>query len=489
MKSTRRIHLAYIVTIVAILSVGATFSAGILAPGVFDDSVTITGTIPRLSFVNTIGDNDFEWEAFSPFLDLDNTSGESAIIRVHKDAESLQLSLDGNGNIAVNNHSTTSDNELEVFGNTTDTDTHAAVAVTPNRTAADTGSRFAVDTLGDSAAIEVRNSSDVPGSYRVPLAIDLGAPNNALTIAGDGDVGIGISKDSLEASSDLHIAGGVVTLDPSGGAGDWRITPSSTDGMKFQNQGSTPVQFTNGAPTHSLVVAADSNIGGGTATPDSPLHIFRNDGTAALKVEEASGTTAIRQMMNLQNNGGVRFSLENTANARQWEFTNDSAGNFNVSLVGTGGRELGITPAGQMIVGPGGNPSQIMQPNGNVIIQGALTQGSDRNIKENFEAVDCNEILAKVSELPVTTWNYKHDEDEVRHIGPVAQDFRAAFGLGHDDVSITTLDTDGVALASIKALNKKLEEKEATIAELRGQLDENNRRLQALEEAVLKMGE
>jgi len=58
----------------------------------------------------------------------------------------------------------------------------------------------------------------------------------------------------------------------------------------------------------------------------------------------------------------------------------------------------------------------------------------------------------------VREWRYTNESAGVRHLGPVAQDFQAAFGLGTDDKSIGTVDADGVALAAIQALNRKLEE-------------------------------
>src|SRR5262249_54961256 len=93
--------------------------------------------------------------------------------------------------------------------------------------------------------------------------------------------------------------------------------------------------------------------------------------------------------------------------------------------------------------------------NGNVSTRGSLFQGSDRNIKENFKAVDADEVLAKVAALPITRWTYKADPS-AEHMGPVAQDFRAAFGLGCDDKTIAVVDSDGVALAAIQGLNKKV---------------------------------
>ena len=103
----------------------------------------------------------------------------------------------------------------------------------------------------------------------------------------------------------------------------------------------------------------------------------------------------------------------------------------------------------------------------------ALT--SDRNAKENFAAIDPQNVLAKVASMPVTEWNYKSDKT-AHHIGPMAQDFQAAFGLnGADDRHISTVDEGGVALAAIQGLNQKLEEqakeKDAEIADLKTRLE------------------
>ena len=92
----------------------------------------------------------------------------------------------------------------------------------------------------------------------------------------------------------------------------------------------------------------------------------------------------------------------------------------------------------------------------------ALT--SDRNAKENFEPVDNQAVLAKVAALPVTQWNYKTDQADVQHIGPMAQDFQAAFKLaGTDDKHISVVDEGGVALAAIQGLNQKLEAENAAL--------------------------
>ena len=108
---------------------------------------------------------------------------------------------------------------------------------------------------------------------------------------------------------------------------------------------------------------------------------------------------------------------------------------------------------------------------------GSWSSLSDRNTKENFAPVDAKGVLERVAKMPITTWNYKAQEKTTRHIGPMAQDFHAAFGVGEDERHITAVDEDGVALAAIQGLNMKLQEKEAEIQSLKGRLDKLERAL------------
>ena len=101
---------------------------------------------------------------------------------------------------------------------------------------------------------------------------------------------------------------------------------------------------------------------------------------------------------------------------------------------------------------------------------------SDRNAKERFAPVDPAAILQKVADLPITTWTYKEDPNHRRYIGPVAQDFHAAFGLG-DDTTINTLDTDGVALAAIQALARENDELKKENEALRAEVEAIKARL------------
>jgi hypothetical protein len=101
---------------------------------------------------------------------------------------------------------------------------------------------------------------------------------------------------------------------------------------------------------------------------------------------------------------------------------------------------------------------------------GTWTDSSDRNRKRDFVAVEPLEVLKRVSALPISTWSFIQGPAEIRHMGTMAQDFRAAFNLGEDDKHISPLDTGGVALAAIQGLHRMLQDKDREIADLRDEL-------------------
>ena len=100
---------------------------------------------------------------------------------------------------------------------------------------------------------------------------------------------------------------------------------------------------------------------------------------------------------------------------------------------------------------------------------GSWTNLSDRNQKTAVVPVDGRDVLKKVVEMPLNTWQYKAQDAKYRHMGPMAQDFYAAFQLGESNTGIDTVDADGVALAAIQGLHAQLKDKEAEIASLRAE--------------------
>jgi hypothetical protein len=84
------------------------------------------------------------------------------------------------------------------------------------------------------------------------------------------------------------------------------------------------------------------------------------------------------------------------------------------------------------------------------------------------EPIDGHEVLRKLANLPISTWNYTFDPPSVRHLGPMAQDFSAAFHLGGNDRMIDMIDANGVVMVALQALYRRVVELEAEVARLKG---------------------
>ncbi|MER3448574.1 MAG: hypothetical protein C4315_02005 [Chloroflexota bacterium] len=112
---------------------------------------------------------------------------------------------------------------------------------------------------------------------------------------------------------------------------------------------------------------------------------------------------------------------------------------------------------------------------------GTWDTASSQALKANFVDVDPKQVLAALRTLPVRTWNYRAQDPSVRHLGPTAEDFRAAFGLGDSPAHISTVDADGVAFAAIQGLGQTVDELRAENHELKERLGRLEARLDALE--------
>jgi hypothetical protein len=109
---------------------------------------------------------------------------------------------------------------------------------------------------------------------------------------------------------------------------------------------------------------------------------------------------------------------------------------------------------------------------------GSWSMLSDQAAKADFRSIDPDQILQQLVQLPLFSWRYRTQSSAVRHIGPTAQDFADAFGMGEDHQHISAVDADGVALAAIQALaiqvnsqRDRLEEQERQLTQLESKVD------------------
>ncbi len=198
----------------------------------------------------------------------------------------------------------------------------------------------------------------------------------------------------------------------------------------------------------------EGNLGVGNRAPSYPL--------------EVQSAQAVARFTTTSNANGAVLSLRNNTASPTYL----GAINFE-DADGTPG-QIGYLANDQMAFRVGGAERMNLQAGG-LYVNGVIVHTSDRDAKADFASVDAQEVLEKVAALPLQSWSYTN-RPGVKHVGPMAQDFRAAFGLGEDDKHIATVDADGVALAAIQGLNQKvteeLKQKTTEITELTRELAE-----------------
>lgn len=139
------------------------------------------------------------------------------------------------------------------------------------------------------------------------------------------------------------------------------------------------------------------------------------------------------------------------------DFTLDSSANFN------GVTTLATTTITNLTV------TSLTADSGAFLSEGGVwTNASSKNLKENFQELNSYTFLEKILELPIYEWNYKNENINTKHVGPLAEDFYNLFKLGGEagNISISTIDPASISLLGVQALNKKILELESKIQEL-----------------------
>jgi hypothetical protein len=301
------------------------------------------------------------------------------------------------------------------------------------------------------------------------FTLEAGAPAHSLYVEDSGRVGLGTSTPVVE----LHIADSDTPTmrleqDRSGGwtPQTWDVAGNETNFFvrDATNGSKLPFRIQPGAPDDSLTIKSDGKIGLGTWSPAYPLELETTGEDAIFAAERTDGATATVRA------GGDAVALGSWTNHR-------------LDLTVNGTPRMTIATDGRVQIGSRFD----LDPSGNLMISGALCEASDVALKENFQPVDGEALLARILQLPVSTWNYRADDDTIRHMGPTAQDFYRLFGLGPDDEHIAPLDANGVALAGLQELGHLVREQEAQIQALEQENQELARRLADLEAVVQEL--
>ena len=353
------------------------------------------------------------------------------------------------------------------------------------------GSLTAASFTGDGSGLTSLNAANLTGSVP-PAALTIvpagnltgSIPPAALTSIPAGNLSGTVSDARLSANVALRAGGNTFTggqIFTSGNVGIGTPSPqqqlSVAAGLNIDqnnaNSGSVANALTFGSASGEGI-GCKRNAGGNQFGLDfytgsaNRLSISNNGNVAIASPGSLFFGSQTRQMLNLWNAEygiGVQTATTYFRSGGGFSWFNGGVHNDGQNNAGGGGELMRLTSGG------------------NLSISGTFGTLSDRNAKEQFEPLNPREVLEKVAALPLSRWNYKTDPT-ARHLGPMAQDFYSAFGLGTDDKHIATVDADGVALAAIQGLNQKLEQKETEIAELKQNNKSLEKRLEALEKFI-----
>jgi len=315
-------------------------------------------------------------------------------------------------------------------------------------------------------------------AFRAGKVDSFGSTYWDLASIGTGSVGLG---ENVRASGDHSFAANLAT------------TASGDESVALGNNGTASADRAfafNGTASGVGAVAIGS---GAQATNDDALAM----GPSSI----AGGLASIVIGPSIANGSfGVAIGLQNSA-----------SGNFSVAI---GKNARTANRQGSIVLGDGcaGFSSDSVYPTANnqfiargcggvkIFTNQSLTSGvelaaggsswsavSDRNRKENFLAVEGEDLLLRLRSVPVSSWNYLSQDRAIRHMGPMAQDFRAAFGLGESNLLINSLDIDGVNMAGVQALTARTDRQQAEIDALRAENAAQARELAELRAALARL--
>ena len=287
-------------------------------------------------------------------------------------------------------------------------------------------------------ALRLESTSSATSGTALNLVAGFGA--NAVTagvagatIAGGGSsstlCGAGLDPCANRVTDDLGTVGGGAGNQAGDGAGSTVDRLAATVGGGGLNR-ATGLAATVAGGFSNTASGVEATVAGGLGNTASGQQATVPGGNANA-AQGAFSLAAGRRAKALHDGAFV------WADATDADFGSTAANQFNVRAAG--GARIFSDSAATMFVE--------LEPGAT-----AWSPLSDRAVKANVRPVDGRAVLERLQGVPVTEWNLISQPATIRHMGPMAQDFHAAFALGASDRHIATGVADGVALAAIQAL-------------------------------------
>jgi outer membrane murein-binding lipoprotein Lpp len=272
-----------------------------------------------------------------------------------------------------------------------------------------------------------------------PFIVEAGAPSNSLRIDPAGDLGLGVANPQMDFQIQRTDTP-AIRLEQSGGgfvSQTWDVAGNEANFFvrDVTNGTRLPFRIRPGAPTSSIDIASNGNVGIGTANATAPIQVRRSDGTAQIAVQDTGGA-GDQTLLDLRGNTSA-FERFAGAAGSPWLAGANQAGNFTLAS--------GSTPKTRLTLEPGGDLSAT----------GSLDELAGAADRENVSAANSGQLLDALRSLQLSRFEFPDDPDNRLHLGPTGADFAAAFGLGGGD-SVGVADLASVALGAAQALDTRL---------------------------------
>lgn len=238
-------------------------------------------------------------------------------------------------------------------------------------------------------------------------------------------------------------------------------------------------------------LCAGTSCADGETFPVAPLHLT-NGNTPGMRLEQDASGGFTAQSWDMAANEANFFIRDATAGSRLVFRIQPGVPANSLTVKGPGQVGIGTwTPQARLdvVVPDASNETALfrvsgpvpvpgdprvdhlrLDPDGDLYVAGNIVQLSSAAAKTGFSAIQPAALLEQVMSLPIRSWRYRHQAESERHVGPTAEDFHAAFGLGGSDQTLAVADVAGVALAATQALQSEVASRDRRIEALEARL-------------------
>jgi hypothetical protein len=297
---------------------------------------------------------------------------------------------------------------------------------------------------------------DITGS-KVPFTVTAGAATNSIFADSTGRIGLRTSTPVL----DLHINTSntpAIRLEQNSSGGftaqTWDIGANEANFFVRDVTGGSKLslRIRPGAPTSSVDIASDGQVGIGTGSPDNKLHILSTDAGAALMKLENLSPTGFSGLEATDENGTLSFffGVDNNGNNVRFNYVN----NMDLRFLANGTERLRFNNTGNVITAVSGA----------LLTNGGVWQSvSSRESKNDIIDLSNGDALKTLKGLNPVTFRYKAEPDE-QYVGFVAEDVPELVAT-NDRKHLNSMDV-------VAVLTKVVQEQQKTIDALAAKVDE-----------------